>query len=126
VATRVEEELLSLMLREEELPQRLALTEEGCFLPLRQLTSAEEKQLRRVCGRSNTYPSRGEALLLTTTTSEEVLLQQAIFIEEETVEASGEVVLPMQETTTEVLLDKMVVTTLPTSLKRRWSSSSNT
>ena len=41
-------------------------------------------------------------------------------------EASGEVVLPMQETTTEVLLDKMVVTTLPTSLKRRWSSSSNT
>ena len=43
-----------------------------------------------------------------------------------TVEAMGEVVLPMQETTTEVLLDKMVVTTLPTSLKRRWSSSSNT
>jgi hypothetical protein len=42
------------------------------------------------------------------------------------VEASGEVVLPMQETTTEVLLDKMVVTTFPTSLKRRWSSSSNT
>jgi hypothetical protein len=72
-----------------------------------------------------TFVSSGLAILLVAGYSS-TLLQQAIFIEEETVEVSGEVVLPMQETTTEVLLDKMVATTFPTSLKRRWSSSSNT